>query len=890
MSTDAQSHRPRILIIDDNHAIHDDLRKILAPRPSPVPALAEAEADLFGDEAPESAAEEFEISSAYQGQEGVSMVREAVAAGRPFALAIVDMRMPPGWDGLQTTARLWQEDPDLQVVICTAFSDYSFNDIVNRLGRSDRLLILKKPFDIVEVLQLASTLVEKWRLSRAARARLEELDELVEQRTRELTKSNQQLSEEIHERKQTEATSAAFSALGRNLSAAKTAREAAQIITAAADQLLGWDSCVLNLYSAEESAFVRVFAVDIFDGKRKEEPEPAGLIGPSATSRRVMEEGPQLILRQASDQQAGDTVPFGDKSRRSASLLYVPIRNGPNLIGIFSIQSYQTNAYDRQDLETLDALAAHCAGALDRIRTEEKLLAAQQRLNHLLGHSPTILYSLKTEGKTFTTAWVSENSALLLGYNSKEACAPGWWEKGVHSDDRSVAEAGRARSLVEGQSAAEYRFRHRDGTYRWLRDEQRLLKDQNGKPVEIVGNWLEITERKALESQLRQAQKMEAVGELAGGVAHDFNNLLAVIRGYTELLLAAPERLRPETADCLKQVLTASDRAARLTRQLLAFSRKQVIQLQPLDLNQVLSNTAKMLKRLIGENIRLECQCAPELPLVRADVGMLEQVLVNLAVNARDAMPNGGDLIISTGQAGPVGLQANPDLPPVECVSLAVMDNGTGIAPENLARIFEPFFTTKEVGKGTGLGLATVYGIVKQHQGTIQAANRPEGGAQFTVLLPRIESAGNGAPAAAKAALLRGGSEKILLVEDDEAVRTLIRRILETLGYHIREASSGREALGLEPGCLRETDLLLTDMVMPGGLTGRELAERLMAQIPGLKVIFMSGYSGEAVKADSDFLARTKIRFLQKPCPWHDLVQAVRLSLDEKINGAGEQN
>jgi two-component system cell cycle sensor histidine kinase/response regulator CckA len=387
------------------------------------------------------------------------------------------------------------------------------------------------------------------------------------------------------------------------------------------------------------------------------------------------------------------------------------------------------------------------------------------------------------------------------------------------------------------------------------------------------------------EAQLRQSQKMEAVGHLAGGIAHDFNNLLAVMRGNTELVLMTESQLSDAVSDCLKQVVSASDRAANLTRQLLTFSRKQGMQPQPLDLNEVVGNFAKMLKRIIGEDFRLQCTYAARLPAVQADVGMLEQVLVNLAVNARDAMPKGGQLLIltETTRLDAAHASAHPEARAGDFVCLSVTDTGTGIAAEHLPHLFEPFFTTKEVGKGTGLGLATVYGIVQQHEGWIEVASELGAGSTFKIFLPALEpslaAVSATEPVEAKPA---GGSETILMVEDDEAVRSLTSRILRRSGYHVHEAASGPQALELWRAHKQEIALVLTDIIMPEHMNGRELADQLRAERPDLKVIFISGYSGETVGKDSAVPWRTGTGFLQKPCHRHTLLQTVREALDEK--------
>ncbi|HWH72419.1 MAG TPA: ATP-binding protein, partial [Candidatus Sulfotelmatobacter sp.] len=427
---------------------------------------------------------------------------------------------------------------------------------------------------------------------------------------------------------------------------------------------------------------------------------------------------------------------------------------------------------------------------------------------------------------------------------------------------------------------------------------------QQGKV--ILSIFRDASERKALEEQLRQSQKMEAVGRLAGGVAHDFNNLLLVIMGNAELALAGNPKQSPQSGkeespaagereegipnqrvvECLKQISGAAERAASLTRQLLAFSRKQVMQSQPLLLNEVVANLTKMLNRIIGEPIDLRCESATPLPYVQADAGMMEQVLVNLVVNARDAMPQGGQLQLRTEKVSVGELEArfNPEARVGDFVCLTVRDTGSGIAPEHLPRIFEPFFTTKELGQGTGLGLATVYGIVKQHRGWIEVASHLGEGTTFRVYLPVIPSPAGQAAAAATQAPLPGGSETLLLVEDDKAVRAITRRVLESVGYKVQEATCAREALEIWNQCPAGIQMLLTDIVMPEGISGRELCERLRHQRSDLKVVLMSGYSAEVSGKDTEFFRRTQSYFLQKPCSSRMLLETVRRCLDGNPN------
>jgi PAS domain S-box-containing protein len=387
----------------------------------------------------------------------------------------------------------------------------------------------------------------------------------------------------------------------------------------------------------------------------------------------------------------------------------------------------------------------------------------------------------------------------------------------------------------------------------------------------------DITERKQLEEQLRQSQKMEAFGQLAGGIAHDFNNLLTIIQGNVALL---QEPLNPDQAGSLVEIAKAAERAANLTRQLLTFSRRQLFQPKPLDLNEVVANTSKMLQRIIGEHIGLETHFAPGGAPIKADRTMMEQILINLAVNSRDAMPKGGRLVIQTAAVvvSQADAQANPEARPGSFIRLKVTDTGCGIAPEAMERIFEPFFTTKEIGKGTGLGLATVFGIVAQHHGWIEVESKLNSGTTFHIYLPCLAESDKSQTEFSRAPDVRGGNETILLVEDEAPVRSLARTVLEQKGYHIIEADSGLSALELWQQHRDAIDLLLTDMVMPGGISGQELAGRLLSEKPGLKVIYNSGYTDEMLGENSPL--RDNPNFMEKPFGPHKLLKQVRDCLD----------
>jgi PAS domain S-box-containing protein len=403
----------------------------------------------------------------------------------------------------------------------------------------------------------------------------------------------------------------------------------------------------------------------------------------------------------------------------------------------------------------------------------------------------------------------------------------------------------------------------------------------SGETTEIGGTLClisiirDMTEQQRLEAQLHHAQKMESVGQLAGGVAHDFNNILTVIQGHTSLLLG-DARLPPEMLESLRQIAHSADFAAKLTRQLLLFGRKQVIQLGRLELNGVVTRMTQLLERVIGENIALELGLTPGLPEIHADTGMVEQLLLNLVVNARDAMPAGGRVAIST-QALDADAEYVRRVPQARCgryVGLRVRDTGEGISPEILPRIFDPFFTTKKEGKGTGLGLATAYGIVEQHSGWIEVDSQPRQGAQFTVWFPATAPhAVEPRPVSVPPIQTRGG-ETILVVEDKDAVRAIVRAVLTRFGYKVVLAADGQEALLRWAEHQGQIMLLFTDVIMPGGMTGRDLAIRLRTMRPDLKVIFCSGY-------DADILGPTALkepgtRFLAKPFDVGNLAQIVR--------------
>ncbi len=583
--TETNLHR-HILMIDDNPDIHADFRKILTLAADSAPSLRLVEASLFDVASAASPSPRFQVDFAFQGQEGLELIQRARQKGRPYAVVFVDNRMPPGWDGVETIAHLWRADADLQVVFTTAYSDYSWDEILNRFGHSDQLVVLKKPFENIEVLQLAHTLTQKWLLLQQSRENTCKLEARVAARTSELQAANEKLRREI-------------------------------------------------------------------------------------------------------------------------------------------------------------------------------------------------------------------------------------------------------------------------------------------------------AERQRAEENFRQSQKMEAIGQLAGGVSHDFNNMLTVIRGYAQCLIE-DQSLDTKVRGPLQQIDGAAERATNLIRQLLAFSRKQVLQPESLNLNDVIGHITKMLYRLIGEDIALQIESTPNTSSVMADRCMMEQVLLNLVVNARDAMPRGGRLLVQTAVVEITHARAAFDSQAQtgNFVCLSVTDSGCGIPPEILPRIFEPFFTTKEVGKGTGLGLATVYGIVKQHEGWIEVESAVNQGTTFKLFFPACALPAACAPVTGHDANVAGGREVILLVEDDLSLRNATRHVLQRYGYRIITAVSGAHALKVWAMHAAEIDLLLTDMIMPDGVSGHDLAQRLQVEKPGLKVMYTSGYPVE--RAERDHGLQAEDHFLAKPYTPEPLATMIRTCLNGK--------
>ena len=677
-------------------------------------------------------------------------------------------------------------------------------------------------------------------------------------------------------RKQAERRVSVLAEMTEALSKATTRFAAAECIVGAARKLLGWDSCFFHRYNTEQN-IENILSRDTLHGQTVDVPMPVASVAGSPFVQEVMRRGPKLILRDAPAPGAEKLIPFGDTSRRSESLLFVPVRESGRTIGLLSIQSYTPHAYNEASLATLQSLAEHGAGALERIRAEEFLQTREQQFRSLIENTSDMIAVVDHEGRL---GFQSPSVERVLGYRPEEASGRNVMDF-VHPEDLTSARAALARALTSPEKPLPFegRLRHRDGSWRRIQTIGRRAPETSGADA-IILNARDVTESRALEERVRQSQRMEAIGQLAGGVAHDFNNLLAVIKMQVELLKLEKNRTSAHL-DFANEIGKAAQRGANLTRQLLMFSRRQPAKLSDCDLNEIVSQLMKMLPRLLGEDVRIQVNYAPQPLAVHVDIAMVDQILLNLAVNARDAMPQGGRLTIETLQVefDPAAAAQSPPAQPGRFACLSVSDTGNGIPPELLPHIFEPFVATKDADKGTDLGLATVFGIVQQHQGWINVTSEIGSGTTFRIYLPQHNLSPVTPVATPSPNTAPPGHETILIAEDETDLRELLHAILSRMGYRVLEASSGVVALEVWKKHHAEITLLLTDMVMPDGVSGRQLAQQLLAENPKLKVIYMSGYSQDI--AGEDFPLREGENFLAKPFESSQLTKMIRARLAE---------
>lgn len=515
----------------------------------------------------------------------------------------------------------------------------------------------------------------------------------------------------------------------------------------------------------------------------------------------------------------------------------------------------------------------------ERKEVEREMEESQLRLEHVLGATPTVLYVLKIKGNRLIPAWISASITRILGYSLDEAMQPDWWESNIHPDDQERCLESMRTVLERDSLLHEYRFMHKEGDVFWIRDELRIMRDSKGQPLEVIGAWNDITERVESDSKLRQIQKLDAIGQLTSGIAHDFNNRLTVILGNLQLL----ERKLADNIEAKHMVhsaIEATRAGATLTQRLLTFSKQQVLEIDVININDLIMDISNLLKNIMEENITIELQLDEDLWPVMTDAGQLQEALLNLCVNARDAMPDGGELIIETGN---VSYKDDTNKPAYkflagDYVKISVTDSGCGMSREIQERAFEPFFTTKKKGgsTGTGLGLAMVYGFVKQSRGYVNIYSEIGHGTCVNIYLPRLtEQNEQVVPDRNKSneATAFAGGITVLVVEDDEFVRNISTLLLKELGCEVVEADDGAKGLQVMED-RDDIDLVFSDMMMPGGMNGIEMIEKMREQNPDLKAIIVSGYSEDTVISKE-----RNIIWLKKPFTRESIVSKINEAL-----------
>ena len=674
------------------------------------------------------------------------------------------------------------------------------------------------------------------------------------------------LYRDIREQKRVQALSSALHRIAERTHATEELQDFFAAVHAIVAELMYARNFFIALYDPETQALSFPYYVD-----EKDETVPAKRPGHGLTEF-VLRTGETLRATPDVIEQLRIEGHIELKGATPVDWMGVPLRTGNQTFGVVVAQSYNERVrFLERDSEILTFISQQLASAIDHKKNEEALRRSEARYRSLVQSAVYGIYRASTEGK-----FLDVNPALIgmLGYETGEqvlALDPKR-DVFVRAQDREhLIKQFRQKGHLDG---VEVLWKRRDTRIIMVRVSGRAVS--TGKTSEPVLEMIaeDVTERRALEEQFRQAQKMEAVGRLAGGVAHDFNNLLMVISGYAEVLL---EQMDSEDArqGKVQAIQQAADRATTLTRQLLAFSRKQFLELKVVDVNAIVSDMERLLRPLIGETIELSTRLTSGVGHTRADAGQLEQVIMNLVVNSRDAMPRGGKITIQTSDAtfDTSSSREHGLVAPGSYIVLTVSDTGLGMDAETQSRIFEPFFTTKEKGKGTGLGLSTVYGIVKQSGGYIFADSGVGRGTRFRIYLPRVDDPAEATGTQNTAQVPGGGSETVLLVEDEESVRQLVRDTLEARGYRVLEAENGEAGLETAKQHQGTIDMIITDVVMPG-MSGRELAKRVTEARPETKVLYLSGYTEEAIAHEGALDPGTA--FLQKPFTLQLLSRKVR--------------
>jgi len=775
-------------------------------------------ADLFGSSTDTVPQSEFEVDSAYQGQEGLLLVKQGLESGLPYAMAFVDVRMPPGWDGVETTRRIWELDPDLQIVLCTAYSDYSWGEMFKKLGNSDGLLILKKPFDSVEAYQLAHALTKKWCLHQQSRRKMEDLEIRVAERTRDLQGKR------------------AFLEAQSNSSI---------------DGILVVDQQSRKILQNQRFVDMMKLSPEVAEDQDDEQ-QLRWVTG--------MMRNPELFI---------EKVTYLNAHPNDISRDEIELKDGTIL------DRYSSPVFGKDEIYYGRIWTFR--DITERKRTESALRESEERFRSY--------FELGLIGMAISSpekGWIEVNEHLcqMLGYERSKLLQT-TWEKLTHPDDLPASLANYDR-IIEGDAdgySMNKRFIRGDGKVIDTIVSAKCLRRVDSSIDYFVVLIQDITERKRLETRLFQSQKMETVGKLAGGVAHEFNSIMTAIIGQSEFLLGDLPPGDPLFKNAT-EIRKAAERAAILTRQLLAYGRKQTLRPEILNLNTVLAGMEGTLRQLIGQSVDIRIVSDPLLHPVKADAGQIEQVIMNIAMNAVDAMPNGGKLLLETANVtldhGYVSQFS--ELKAGEYVMLAITDTGAGMSEAVKARMFEPFFSTKGVGQGSGLGLSTCYGILKQSGGHISVYSEPGRGATLKIYLPRVEQHAQASAPRTPPSGLPTGSETILIVEDDPALFEMVATLLRRLGYTVWGAANGIEALSLKQRSdVGHIDLLFTDVVMPH-MGGKELSDRFRASFTHTRILLTSAYTENAIIHQG--VLGEGLALLQKPFTPAALAYKVREVLD----------
>jgi PAS domain S-box-containing protein len=679
---------------------------------------------------------------------------------------------------------------------------------------------------------------------------------------------------DISERKRAEALSSALYRVAEKASAAQDLQQFFAAVHGIIDELMPARNFSIAILDPESQLINFPYFVDEHEAAPAPGKPAQGLL------EFVLRTGEPLLCTPELAQQMQKRGELELSRKPPLYWLGVPLKINHRVLGALVLKSYSKNSQFRErDQDVLTLISQQLAAAIDRKRNEQVLRRSEVRYRSLVQTAVYGIYRSSLDGR-----FLDVNPALIgmLGYNSADEILALDPQKEVFVDSAEysrLVDEFRRSGRMDG---FEVRWKRRDEGIITVRISGRAVAggDEPSDVLEAIAE--DITERRLLEDQFRQAQKMEAVGRLAGGIAHDFNNLLMVISGYTEVLLdqLTPGHPLHAKAEAIQQ---ASDRATTLTRQLLAFSRKQLLELKVIDVNAIVTDMERLLRPLIGEDIELTTSLAPNIGCTRADAGQLEQVIMNLVVNAKDAMPGGGKISIRTD-----GVNLDDSYRPENTfnkngpyVMISVSDNGQGMDRETQARIFEPFFTTKEKNKGTGLGLSTVYGIIKQSGGYVFVQSELGRGTIFTIYFPRVDEPSEARGDLPVSLAAAGGTETVLLVEDEDSVRQLVRETLESRGYRVLEAANGQAALTLAASHRNQIHLLITDVIMPG-LNGHELVQQLLPARPAIKVLYLSGYAQDAFP--TPLAAEAQKAFLQKPFTLQSLARKVREILGPPTN------